>query len=97
MKSVRELGISPSPWRVAKMNPVWTLDATGVSVSNFSKANARLISAAPDLYAALLALVNAARDFGARLSDEEQILLSQLAEDGEKALEKAAVAEQPLG
>lgn len=95
--SVRELGISPSPWRVVKMNPVWTLDATGVSVSNFSKANARLISAAPDLYAALLRLVNAARDLRAWLSDEEQVLLSKITEDGEKALRKAAGTKQPLG
>ncbi len=64
MKTLEQLGISPAPWDCALTETAaWVEEAHGLSVANMdtdetpdldqAHANARLISAAPELYEAL--------------------------------------------
>lgn len=68
MKTLKELGISPAPWKMyVGVYSFWVDDnagefvcmksSTSLNDRNIGKRNARLIAAAPDLYEALRGLL----------------------------------------
>lgn len=61
MKALKELGISPAPWKSVQGISLWVESSDGIGVADdidtiddeTGEANARLIAAAPELYEAL--------------------------------------------
>ena len=61
MKALKELGVSPAPWKSVQGISLWVESSDGIGVADdidtiddeTGEANARLIAAAPDLYEAL--------------------------------------------
>lgn len=88
MKTLEQLGISPSPWgQVA--NGYGTLDVLGSDdslvvayenpINNNDQENRRLIAAAPELYAALFEMVEMYRDGGSYDYEQEVIKMAKAA------------------
>lgn len=65
MKTVRQLGISPAPWKAVQGISLWVESSDGIGVADdidmiddeTGEANARLIAVAPELYEALREIV----------------------------------------
>ena len=91
MKKLEQLGISPAPWN----EKVWaTSDDYGHDISDYNHKsicdmrllqgetripNARLIAAAPELYAALFEMVEMYRDGGSYDYEQEVIKMAKAA------------------
>ena len=100
MKTLEQLGISPAPWRQAA-NGYGTLDVLGSDdslvvayenpINNNDQENRRLIAAAPELYAALLEMVEMYRDGGSYDYEQDVIKMAKAAlakAAGEKEVSK---------
>ena len=65
MKALKELGVSPAPWKSVQGISLWVESSDGIGVADdidmiddeTGEANARLIAAAPELYEALRGIV----------------------------------------
>lgn len=89
MKTIEELGVSRAPWRVGDDGVYYdmVLSAGGHSVAEWMDAkDARLISAAPDLYEALRAIYEV-------MANGKDYLPRDWSERARAALEKAGGAE----
>ena len=92
MKSLNQLGISPTPWSVDNHNNIRTDDGHTLAATVVSNAygldetenNALIIAASPELYAALFEVVKMYRDGGSYDYAQEVI------KTAEAALAKAA-------
>ena len=92
VKSLKQLGISPTPWSVDNHNNIRTDDGHTLAATVVSNAygldrtenNALIIAAAPELYEALLEMVEMYRDGGSY--DYEQEVITK----ADAALAKAA-------
>ena len=93
MKTLEQLGISPAPWRINDHASV--LDRYSAIISGqygpYDWHNARLIAAAPELYAALFEMVEMYRDGGPYDHEPEVIKMAKAAlakAAGESEVEK---------
>ena len=81
MKTLEQLGISPAPWRINDHASV--LDRYSAIISGqygpYDWHNARLIAAAPELYAALFEMVEMYRDGGSYDYEQEVIKMAKAA------------------
>lgn len=101
MKTIKELGISPAPWKTyVGVYSFWVDDNAGEFVCmkssnsmndcNIGKRNARLIAAAPELYEALAAMLSCAEKEAPFTKESGMSIVMDMAR---KAIEKAGGAE----
>lgn len=88
MKTIEELGVSPAPWQWDgdERSDDMVLSAKGTVAEWMSAKDARLISAAPDLYEALRAIYEV-------MANGKDYLPRDWSERARAALEKAGGAE----
>ena len=88
MKTLEQLGISPAPWTNTinteepfEINSVWDARNGCVLSGGYSESlnDARLIAAAPELYAALFEMVEMYRDGGSYDYEQEVIKMAKAA------------------
>ena len=89
MRSIEELDISPWPWRVAKRSVVTNdeFDLVDYVLDFYREEDAALVSAAPELYEALAAMLHCAEKGAPWPSDTNMAIAMDMAR---KALAKAA-------